>query len=112
MRITVDLIDPLSKKKMKKSFILRGKKNKNYAERLLKMADNGMIMIPVNLTLDIDGTEYEHTVMFSTSATPPGHRGAINQHSVKTVAPRVDISGSYKEEHISWWKRILGMSDE
>ena len=102
MKITVNLINPLSpKQKIKKSFPFRGKRNKNYAKRLLKMADDGMMMIPIDVTFDIDGVEYKQSVILSTAANSD-HRGAINQHSTKKIAPEVEVCDESVQPKFLW----------
>jgi len=110
MKLTVKFKNPLDKSQdVKKTFTLSDKKNKYYADQLLKMADGGMVIIPIDLTISIDNVDYETSILVSSPATTKGYKGLINQKpAVKINTEVTESKNEMMQPRLPWWKRIPG----
>jgi len=106
MKLTVKLKNPLaSNQEVKKTFTIRGKKHTYYAQQLLKMSNEGMMIVPIDLTVSIDGVDHDTTVILSTPANKKGYRGLINQKPIEKE--NTSVIESKDEPRIPWWRKIV-----
>jgi len=102
VKVTFEFYDPLQKDhKISKSIHIRGKDTKDYINNLLKLADDGLTIIPVNIIVD---NKESKTVMISTLLQK--YEGKINSRPVTEI--KIPTETIVQEQpQVSFWRRFF-----
>jgi hypothetical protein len=91
LKIKIELDDPTEpKNKIQKTFTFNRFSAKEFCRKLLRMTNGGMVIIPIQVTFQLDGQEYTRTAVISTPNVASGFSGRINQRP-KQEMPMISL---------------------
>jgi len=86
LKIKIELDDPTKpKNKIQKTFTFNRFSAKEFCRKLLRMTNESMVIIPIQVTFQLDGQEYTKAAIISIPNVTSGFSGRINQRPKQKV---------------------------